>query len=218
MPKGFPLASRRNLAVGMVVLAVVAAAAVWWLIPRDEITPVRAQPRGPGAFAYDTSGFEEVDILGGARHVYPARTTIVARRGGCGLVLRWRPFEERLQEWELCDGLRLRRITERHRFFGTDDRRTYLCEPGSRLDGAYRCSTGETTEVGRLVSSEEGRARLETRLSGGTTGTGTREVLLRSDGVPLLMIVENENTTPSFVGPVHYREHFELRLAAPSEG
>jgi hypothetical protein len=209
---------KRGLVAAGLVLAIAAGAVVWWLLPRDEITPVRAEPRGPGVFAYDTSGFEEVDALGGARHVYPAHTTIVARRAGCGLVLRWQPFEERLQEWELCDGLRLRRITERHRFFGTDDRRTYRCEPGSRLDGDYRCSSGDTTEVARLVSSRDGRARLETRLSGGSRGSGPREVLLRSDGVPLLMIVENENTTPSFVGPVHYRERLELRLATPSPG
>jgi hypothetical protein len=179
---------------------------------------VRAQPLGPGVFAYETSGFEEVDALGGARHVYPARTTIVVRRAGCGLVLRWQPFEERLQEWELCDGLRLHRITERHRFFGTDDRRTYRCDPGSRLDGAYRCTTGETTEVARVVSSDDGHARLETRISGGTTGSGTREVWLRADGVPLRLTAENENTTPSLVGPVHYRERYELRLAGPSQG
>lgn len=218
MQPGLRRLSRRRLAAAGLVLAVGAAAAVWRLLPQDEITPVRAQALGPGVFAYETSGFEEVDALGGARHEYPARTTIVVRRAGCGLVLRWQPFEERLQEWELCDGLRLRRITERHRFFGTDDRRTYRCDPSSRLDGAYRCTTGETTEVGRVVSSEDGHARLKTRISGGTTGSGTREVWLRADGVPLRLAAENENTTPSLVGPVHYRERYELRLAEPSQG
>lgn len=176
------------------------------------------QPVGRGVFAYDTSGFEEVDVLGGARHDYPQRTTIAVRRAGCGLVLRWQPFEERLQEWELCDGRRLRRITERHQFFGNDDRRTYRCDAASRFDGAYRCSAGDTTEVARVVSSEDGHVLLETRISGGTTGSGIRELWLRPDGTPLRLRVENENTTPSLVGPVHYRERYELRLAAPSQG
>jgi hypothetical protein len=218
MRLAYPRPSGRNLLAGGLVLLLVAGAAAWRLVPRDEVTPAAAEPLRAGVFAYDTTGFEEVDILGGARHEYPRRTTIVVRRAGCGLVLRWQPFEERLQEWELCDGLRLRRITERHEFFGNDDRRTYRCDASSRFDGAYRCSTGETTEVARVVSSEGRRARLATRLSGGSTGSGTRELWLRPDGVPLRLAVENENTTPSLVGPVHYRERYELTLAEPSQG
>lgn len=207
------------MAAALVLAVVVGAVGLWRFFPRDKVTPVRAEALGAGVFAYDTSGFEEVDILGGARHVYPRRTTIVVRRAGCGIVLRWQPFEERLQEWELCDdGLRLRRITERHQFFGSDDRRTYRCDPGARLDGGYRCSSGETTEVARVVSTRGGRVRLETSISGGTTGSGIRELQLRPDGIPLRMTVENENTTPSLVGPVHYRERYELRLAGPSQG
>lgn len=209
---------RRLPAAALALLVVVAGAAVWRLLPRDEVTPARAEPLRPGVFAYDTSGFEEVDILGGARHDYPRRTTIVVRRGGCGLVLRWQPFEERFQEWELCDGLRLRSISERHEFFGNDDRRTYRCDESSRFDGAYRCSTGETTEVARVVSSEDGHVRVETALSGGSTGSGARELWLRPDGIPLRMAVENENTTPSLIGPVSYRERYELTLAEPSRG
>lgn len=201
---------RRRLAAAAVVVTA-AAAAAWLLVPRDDATPIEAAA-GPGSFVYETAGFEEVDILGGARHDYPPRTTIVVRRAGCGIVLRWQPLEERLQEWELCEGLELRRITEVHAFFGNEDRRTYRCEPGSRLDGGYRCTTGETTEVARLVSAGDGRVLLETTISGATTGSGKRELWLREDGVPLRMRVTNENATPSLVGDVHYHEDYELRL------
>lgn len=194
--------------------AVVAAAlAAWLLVPRDEAMPRAADADEEGALVYETSGFEEVDVLGGARHDYPRRTTIVVRRAGCGLVLRWQPLVERLQEWELCEGRRLSRITELHAFFGNDDRRTYRCDPGSRFDGGYRCSTGETTETATVVSSTDDRVRLRTTIAGGTTGSGTRELWLREDGVPVRMRVTNENATPSPVGDVHYREQYELRLA-----
>lgn len=202
---------RRRLAAGGLVAAA-AALAVWLLLPHDEATPRPANAAEQGALVYETVGFEEVDILGGARHDYPGRTTIAVTRAGCRLVLRWQPLEERLQEWELCDGLKLRRITERHKFFGGDDRRTYLCDPGSRLDTGYRCTTGDTTETARAVSSSGGRVLLRTTLTGGTTGSGTRELRLREDGVPLLMRVTNESTTPSLVGDVHYLERYELRL------
>ena len=168
---------------------------------------------------YDTTGFEEVDAFGGARHDYPSRTTISVRRdAGCS-VFRWRPFAERFYEWQLC-GRRLRRFTELHRFFGRDDRRTYVCDGQSSLDRGWRCTARGTAETARVVASGQGHVRLRTELTGETTGSGTREVWLRADGVPERMIVENQSTTPSFLGDVHYRERYELRLrrGGPSPG
>ena len=49
-------------------------------------------------------------------------------------------------------------------------------------------------------------------MTGETTGSGTRKYSLRPDGVPTRMVIENESTTPSFLGDVHYRERYELRL------
>ena len=77
------------------------------------------------------------------------------------------------------------------------------------------------TETGRVVASGPGHVRIVTELTGETTGSGLRDQWLRSDGVPRRLVVENESTTPSFLGDVHYRERYELRLRpaeAPSPG
>ena len=67
------------------ILAVALLAAVglvgWWVFPED--SPERAAVE-PEAYAYATTGFEEVDILAGARHTYPETTgvaVLLARRG-----------------------------------------------------------------------------------------------------------------------------------------
>jgi hypothetical protein len=200
------------------LLLAAAALALWLLLPRDESTPVEARAAGPGELVYETSGFEEVDALGGARHEYPSSTNVSVRRTGAGCtVFRWRPLEHRVYEWELC-GRELERFTEVHRFFGNDDRRTYQCEPDSSFEAGWRCSARGTTETATVVSSEAGHVRLRTVLSGQTTGSGLREMWLRADGVPLRVVVENESATPSLLGAVHYRERYELRLTGPSRG
>jgi hypothetical protein len=208
----------RRLLLAAALLAAALAVAAWRLLPRDEAAPVSAAPAGRGVFVYETAGFEEIDAFGGARHDYPARTAITVRRTAAGCdVFRWRPLEGRIYEWESCAG-DLRRFTEVHRFFGRDDRRTYRCDAGSSLETGWSCSAGRTTETAQLDEAAAGRIRLRTVLSGETTGSGRRELRLRDDGIPLLLVVENESATPSFVGPVRYRERYELRLVAPSRG
>lgn len=56
----------------------------------------------PGVYRYLTTGEESVDILGGARHEYPAETTITVLPDGCGVLLRWDALVERREEWRLC--------------------------------------------------------------------------------------------------------------------
>lgn len=203
---------RRSL---LIVLAAFATAgvglAIWRLLPRDT-TPAPAAAGGPGVYVYDTTGFESVDAFGGARHEYPARTTISVRttEGGCR-VFRWRPFAERFWEWETC-GSRLRRFAELHRFFGRDDRRTYLCDERSSLRAGWRCTAQGTTETGSVRLSGPARALVLTELAGNTTGEGLRDFWMRPDGVPRRLVVENKSTTPSFLGDVHYRERYVLRL------
>jgi hypothetical protein len=203
----------RRLAAAALALLLVAlvAAAVWQLLPRDETTAAPIAAARPGTYVYDTTGFESVDALGGARHAYPERTTISVRRANGCTTFRWQPFTQRFYDWQTC-GTRLRGFGELHRFFDRDDRRTYRCDETSSLEGGWRCTAQGTTETARVASSAPHHVRLRTELTGKTAGTGLREIWLRADGVPRRMIVENESTSPSFLGDVHYRERYELRL------
>ena len=200
----------------VVLLLAAAGLAVWLLLPEDSPSPA---PVKPGAYAYTTSGFEEIGILGGARHVYPTTTGITIRRSDCGHWLVWRPLRDRSTAYELCGG-RLRSIREVHQFFGRRDRRTYRCTESSSLRG-WRCTFAGTTEVARghvvgverVGGVETVHVRLTTRISGAVEGTGTRDFWLRrSDGFPVRLAATNENSTDSPVGRVHYRESYELEL------
>ena len=208
-----------------------AGVAVWRLLPRDTATPI-VQATGARAYAYRTTGFEEIDAFGGARHDYPKTTAIVVRSTDCGVVLTSRPFEERMTTWALCRSARgwvLRGFSELHTFFGRRDERIYRCQSGSQVVEAT-CSAGDTTETaeGTTVSTEMltigGRQvktlhlSVRTRLEGKTRGTGTRELWLRSDGLPVRWILTNESATPSLVGDVHYRERLELTLLSLTPG
>lgn len=222
---------RRRAVVAAIVAVALAGVAVWRLLPRDTATPI-VQATGAHAYTYRTAGFEQVDAFGGARHDYPKMTAIVVRSTDCGVVLTWRPFEERMTRWELCRSERgwlLRGFSELHTFFGRRDRRIYRCRSGSLLVDAT-CSAGDTTETaeGTTVGTETltiGRRQVKTlhlsvrtRLEGKTRGGGTRELWLRSDGLPVRWILTNESATPSLVGDVHYRERLELTLLSLAPG
>ena len=109
-----------------------------------------------------------------------------------------------------------------HEFFGTRDERTYDCTSGSSLSGGWRCQFEDTTEAAtggelgteRIDGVETIHVRLETRISGDTNGTGTRDFWLRrSDGFPIRLTATNDNKTSSAVGDVAYRERYELELS-----
>jgi len=202
-----------------VPLAVAGVALVaWWIFPKDTTAPAPIE-RGALTYAYTTVGFESVDILGGARHTYPSRTRIAVHRTSCGRLLVWRPLRDRSTAYELCGGW-LRSIREVHEFFGQRDRRTYRCAAGASLRSGWRCTFKDTTEVARggvvgherVDGIETVHVRLTTRITGGTEGTGTRDFWLRPDGFPVRLAATNDNSTPSIIGRVHYRERYELEL------
>ncbi len=197
-----------------------------------------SSPLAPGVYVYTTAGFEEIDALGGARHDYPARTTITVTVAGCGLKLRWVALQERDTTWERCATPRgdvLRSAFETHRFFGTTEHTDYVCgttlerpkgdKPGTSW--ALLCKAAGRTErgTGRVVARETlsvGSARIATvhvrwraTLSGKTTGTTDRDAwLARANGLPVRMTMASETTTGSVVGDVHYRESVELELTS----
>jgi hypothetical protein len=207
---------RRWWAIGIALLAGVALIA-WWQFPEDSSTPAAIRP---AALDYATRGFEEVSILGGARHEYPDRTGVVVRRTGCGKRIVWRPLEDRVTAYRLCGG-RLRSIREVHRFFGRRDERVYRCAPGSSLRDGWRCAYDGTTEVARggpvgttrIAGAKAVHVHLDTTIGGDVEGTGTRDFWLRRPGgLPIRIAATNENTTGTPIGPVDYRESYDLRL------
>lgn len=72
-------------------------------------TTTSATPRRPRrAYVYVTSGFDAVDVLTGARHDYPAATTLTVTASGCGVRLRWDVAVERWDTRELVPRRRRR--------------------------------------------------------------------------------------------------------------
>jgi hypothetical protein len=190
---------------------------------------------GVGVYVYDTEGEESVDALFGSAHDYPARTTIAVTEEGCGTLLRWTPLEGRTQTYEICPvegGLELAAYRETHTFLGQTTRTEYRCEPGSpwllpdRETFVRHCSTADTTETarGRIIGREtiavDGHAletyhvRLDTTLEGKTRGKGSQDWwLLPASGLPVRLVLANDNATGSPIGDVRYRERLELALA-----
>ncbi len=98
-----------------------------------------------GVYVYATKGRESINALGGAKHDYPAKTSITAIEVPCGLQLRWAALEKRSTTWTFCStgaGIELRSSDERHAFFGQRDHTIYFCsgrllipqERGCRFD------------------------------------------------------------------------------------
>lgn len=219
---------RRSRLLAVIVAVAALALIAWWQFPEDSSSPA---PVEPGAYEYATRGFEQVSILGGARHGYPETTGVEVRGRGCARRIAWRPLEDRSTIYRLC-GERLRAIDEVHRFYGRRDVRTYVCEEGSSLSHGWTCTYDGTTDTARggpvgtvrIDGAEAVHVRLRTTISGAVEGTGTRDFWLRhADGFPLRLAGTTEHTTGSPVGTVDYRERYDLRLLpgqlpAPGEG
>jgi hypothetical protein len=200
----------------------------------DGLRPLPAE----GVYVYETTGGDEVDVLGGSRHEYPPETTITVRHSGCGLVERWDALEERWDERESCptpEGDRLKRTTSFHEFFGRGDLRTLDCtgftypahfQPGA--EWSSRCAS-ENTAVAltlRAVKWEDivvgdrsvrtMHVRVEGRLTGEQDGTLVREVWGAADkGI----VVRERSTLTSYsnqpvFGRTRYHEAYENRLTS----
>ncbi len=248
----------RLLVVAPIGLLVLAAGALlaWRLAFRDTATPAdvgaavtrfrggtTAAPRPglprAGVYVYATTGFERIDALGGARHRYPARSTITVTPTACGSTLRWDVLTARWTAWDYCltaRGLVRKGSREVHRFFGRTERTTYRCgdgwlvAPRSPRAGApwpLRCSEDGSRErgtgsvVGFEVLRVGGRAvrtvhlRERSTLAGGTKGTSADDLWLRvPDRLPIRLVTVSETANPSLVGDVHYTERATLALVS----
>jgi hypothetical protein len=200
--------------------------------------PAAGRPEPPtGVYRYATEGFEEVDALGGARHDYPATTTITISRAGCGSEERWQPLQERVGSTFTCagpEGGELRATRQRREFFGQSQEKAYTCEPGvlvrpmaprpgATWTGECRSEDSRIALSGRVIGFEdlvvEGRRvpvvhiRLAGALTGSTRGRSDREVwLARSDGLLVQAVGSTDTDADTPGGEVRYRETYRLRL------
>lgn len=190
-----------------------------------------------GVYRYDTEGFEEVDALGGARHDYPATSTVTYSRRGCGTEQRWQPLEERVGVTLQCagpDGDEIRSTYQEREFFGQRQSESYACSPGTlavprdpRPGQTWqgRCSSDDSTVdlAGSVVALEElvvdgtpvpvVRIRVTGTLTGSTRGRSDREAwLARRDGLLVQMVASTDTLADSPGGEIRYRESYRLRL------
>lgn len=233
----------------MVVLAGLGA---WLALFRDTAEPVsveeavtsfrtetdattRPSPISPGVYVYATSGYEKTDALTGVTHRYPSRSTITVAAAACGMSLTWHVLQGRSTEWTVCvtdEGWDLRSQDERHTFFGTTERTTYVCEntpirphDPSRTSWSVSCSTGDARESGvaGVVSGRTLRigrtlfavrhVRKTTTFSGEIRGSARYDFWFHARlGVPVRIAMVSRTTNDSAVGDVHYEEDVALVL------
>lgn len=193
----------------------------------------------PGVYPYATEGSEQVDALGGARHDYPASTTITYSRSGCGTVERWQPLKERVGESLECAGAagsELRGSVQQREFFGRSETKRYTCDPGVPLlprdpqpgrttKGSCRSEDSMlalTTTVVALESLDVGgtavpvvHLRVTGALTGSTRGRSDRELwLARSDGLLVQTVARTDTDADTEGGTVRYQESYRLRLTS----
>jgi hypothetical protein len=185
-------------------------------------------------YEYGTTGYEEIDALGGAEHTYPEQTFLTIRPGGCGQIYRWQAIEERWTSWEVCDPGRMTigKVDSFHSWFGSDDLQQYRCPvstaylpPPGITEWTFTCSAedraeettatvigDETIDIGG-VGIETQHIRFATVLSGESTGTRVIDRWFAIDE-PLLVkeVSSTESDSTSLLGTVHYTEQYEMLL------
>lgn len=107
--------------------------------------PPLATLASPGVYRYATSGSEAIDVLGGARHDYPAETLLTVTPEGCGVRMRWDLLQERWEDMAVCatpDGIELQQASRNyHEFFQHGQEQAVQCDRTTTLvpaDGAPR--------------------------------------------------------------------------------
>ncbi|MGA9761712.1 MAG: hypothetical protein WBQ14_04750 [Gaiellaceae bacterium] len=189
-----------------------------------------------GVYIYATNGSESVNALGGARHVYPARTSITAIEVPCGIRLRWAALEKRSTTWTFCStpaGVELRVSDERHAFYNISDHSVYLCTdrvliPKKPVDGTttpFSCRSSRNLEVGETRIIDHGALdiagrrveaiRVSTDLTIRSRDSGSESIewwLDTATALPLRIELRSRTSRKMWVGRVKYHEDLSLRL------
>jgi hypothetical protein len=222
---------------GLIVATLAVAAGIAFLAFRDRARPVTAayvaDLSGGDLYVYQTTGFQEVTALGGARHDYPEDTYLSVTTGGCGSIMRWQALRERWWEKEICPGnpspVAYQDFNE---WFGVPELGVFVCTLG---DGApsyetgatwsTTCTSPDTAEVFRFFVAgpetltvggeqvETVHIRIVSETSGKTEGASSAEEWLRpDDGLLIRRTIVDNSTTSSPIGDVAYHEETEMTL------
>jgi hypothetical protein len=195
-----------------------------------------------GVYVFDTQGYEQTNAVGGARHDYPAQSTITVHHAGCGWTTRWQPLQERWEQWQFCTGgpdLTTTHLSMYHEFFHQQQQQDFDCptgvvEPGQPTPGqrwAFTCTSPKAAAANSFTVLDTNpfsvggqsvpavHMKVESRLTGSNDGTQVQEQwLARSTGLLLRRVLDNDVMADSPFGRVHYEEHYtlQLRSTAPS--
>lgn len=204
--------------------------------PATTTAPPAPELPQPGVYRYATTGYDEVDALTGARHDYPAETTLTISPHDCGVRLRWDVAEERWDTWDWCldgAGIRLVAATSYHEFFGVAGVNEYECtgdpqpldaEPGTRWTVVCRAGDRDTsTKHGVVVDRGPFRVdgvdvpalhvRYDVDVVGNSNGVQTIEGWYRTtDGLPLQETVAIDTEQDSPLGQVTFQERATIEL------
>lgn len=194
----------------------------------------------PGVYQYATSGFDSIDALTGARHDYPAITTMTVTPEGCGVRVRWDIAVERWDSWNWClDGAAIRQDgwVGYHEFFDTPGRNDYICEGDPRpLDADAGTTWLMTCRMGdRTISTFHGEVIERTSVTvagaeiavlhvlydvdvvGESTGSQTVAGWYRiSDGLPVREQLTISTIQDTVIGATHFDEQYTIDLLTPT--
>jgi len=188
-----------------------------------------------GVYPYATKGDESISVLGGAKHIYPAKTSITVVKVACGLRLRWSALERRSTTWTFCStptGIELRISDERHSFFRQNDHAVYRCSNRYLIrvkplpdTSPFTCRSNRNLEVGKVRVIGAGTIdvggrrvhgiRVSTDLTIRSRDSGSEAIdwwLDSSTGLPLRVTLRSRTSRKMWVGRVHYHEDLNLRL------
>jgi hypothetical protein len=202
---------------------------------RQQAAEVVVETPLDGVYVYDTSGMEQVDVLGGDSHQYPAETAMTVTTEGCGVRATWAPLDGRSESILVCrrdGGATLRETTTVHSFFRQTVETQYLCHdevwwvpPDGVTEWAGQCTSSERTtqRTARLVSTDSLVIDGETRdavhvrytdtLAGTSTGTVTGDLWLdQRTALILRQRTRIDSVNDTVVGEVVFVEEIELRL------
>jgi len=202
------------------------------VVPAGSVVP-------PGVYVYATSGHEEVSVMGGSRHDYPAQTTMTVTATACGRDVRWDALQQRWDDIAACTsgpGIDVSAFTTHHEFFGVSDQRTYTCPPGTPIRPAAtttgsqtsgRCTApGASTTLDTTVAGVDNvmvgatvvpavRVHVVQVLTGATSGTRTSDIWFAlSDGLIVRLLSTVDGRSNSAIGETNYHEQVSLQLTS----